>query len=282
MNAIDLTVVANVKRWMGAAVSPSWTPGLSYLVGQFIVDAALHTQRVITPGTAGGTTPTFNDGGGVTSEGPSSPQLQWQDEGFADDQTIQDCITAFSLAVLRMTGRGNADGSIPSTSPLVTPVAYNERYDGNGQRKLYVHNWPIAPSPAPVVIIGVTTIPQSTSMSTPGWVIDQDGRAFVLRGGANPYHQVFGGGRARMERGGYRFALGEQNINLQYSGGFSGVPYDLEMTARKVVALNFKRTGWIGQRSQAMAEGGGTVSYGTWEMDPDCERTLLYYRRFNF
>jgi hypothetical protein len=45
------------------------------------------------------------------------------------------------------------------------------------------------------------------------------------------------------------------------------------------VALNYKRRAWLGQRSQSMAAGAGTTSYGTWEMDDDCKRDILEYRR---
>ena len=65
---------------------------------------------------------------------------------------------------------------------------------------------------------------------------------------------------------------------MQYTAGFATTPTDLEMCARKVVSLNYKRRGWIGQNSQAMAGGAGTVSYGQWEMDRDCVQVLEYYK----
>jgi hypothetical protein len=279
MSALDLTTVANVKAWVGSSASPQWQPNFAFPVGAFIVDAANHIQRVVVPGISGATVPTFSDGGGATTEGSSSPPLQWQDQGLSPDQTIQDCVTAFSLYALRQTGRGNSDGSIPSESPFVTPVSYNEWYDGNGQRKMYVNNWPI--NSGSLLTINGITVPQSTGITVPGWLLDQSGRAIVLRPGFSSGPATFSNVRALRGRegGGWVFALGTQNINWQYIGGFSGVPFDLEMCARKVVALNYKRTGWIGQKSQSMAAGAGTVEYGTWEMDDDCRATLEYYKR---
>jgi hypothetical protein len=200
----------------------------------------------------------------------------WIDQsGDSDDQTISDCITAFSAYLLRIFGR-SSQGSVPATSSLVAAASYDEFYDGNGQDKLYVRNWPVN-SIALLAVDGIS-IPVSTSVTSPGVVVDQSGRAIVLRGG-------YGSGPARfadLRRSGRGrsggFALGRQNVELQYNGGFAGTPEDLEMCARKVVGLNYKRTDWIGQRSQMIGNGGGSVFYDSWEMDPGCVRTIEFYR----
>lgn len=204
--------------------------------------------------------------------------------GTADDQTISDAISAFSAYVLHVTGRGPADGSIPTQSPFVTPVSYDEFYDGSGTMRQQIRNWPIV-SVTSVTIDG-QTIPQSTSINVWGWVVDQDKAFISLRGGFSPTVATFQNYRYQGGRYGYGagvqgpgFSAGIQNVEVVYSGGFAAVPLDLEMAARKTVALNYKRRGWIGQRSQAMAAGAGTVSYGTWEMDADARNTLLYYQR---
>ena len=194
-----------------------------------------------------------------------------------DDQQIQDCITAFSNYVLHLTGRGPADGSIPAHSPLVEPVSYDEFYDGTGTFRLPLRNWPITA----VVAVNVfgSAIQQSTAQNVSGWVIDQDARFISLRGGYSATVATF-----QNYRGGWGgcapgFAVGVQNVEVQYTAGFSGVPVDLEMSARKVVALNYVRRGWIGQKSQTLAQGGGTTSFGEWEMDADVMQTIQYYRR---
>lgn len=213
VNAIDLTVISNVKTWAG----------------------------VLTNG---------------------------------DDQVIQDAITAFSLYVLHLTGRGNADGSVPTASPFNSVVSYDEFYDGNGNDSLILNNWPIA-SVALVTDSGVT-ISASGSTTSPGYVIDQSKKFLVLRGGGT---SGYGWGR------GYRgslyacrgWTLGTQNIEVQYTAGFAATPFDLEMTARKVVSLNYKRRQRIDQKSQAMAQGAGTVSFYDWEMDGSDKRTIDFY-----
>jgi hypothetical protein len=195
-----------------------------------------------------------------------------------DDQEIQDCITAFSSWVLTRTGRGPQDGSIPSASPFVTPVSYTENYDGNGSDKMFLRNSPIQ-SVTTLTINGVV-IPLSAAWNQTGYVITGDKKAIALRngnGGGNAPSfttTTFGGWML-----GRYFIRGIQNVNVVYSAGYAGVPFDLEMCARKVVALNYKRTGWLGQKSQSMAHGAGTISFGDWEMDKDCERTICSYER---
>lgn len=198
-------------------------------------------------------------------------------QSVPNDTDIQDAITAFSAYVLKLTGRGPADGSVPAASPFVAPVSYNDVYDGSGTQRQPIRNWPIT-AVASLSING-QAIAQSTNINTSGWVVDGDKRFISLRGGFSPFVATFE--NYRYQRGGPcgpGFAAGVQNVEVQYTAGFAGVPVDLEMAARKTVALNYKRRGWIGQRMQALAQGGGTVSFSTWEMDPDAQRTIYYYR----
>lgn len=173
-----------------------------------------------------------------------------------EDQNVQDVVTALSAYILHLTGRGPADGSIPTSTPFATPVAYDEFYDGNGNDRLAVRNWPITAITA-VIDTGVT-IPQSTSTTSPGWFIDSDKKFIGLRGwiaDRNPYRIR----QPRTQRIG--FTLGTQNVEIQYTAGFSAIPFDLEMCVRKQAAWQYKQKGWIGQGSQAMAAGAGTISF---------------------
>jgi hypothetical protein len=81
-----------------------------------------------------------------------------------EPQMIQDAITAFSVFVLRQTGRGPQDGSQPDVlngqSPFVTPVSYFEIRDGNGNSKLPLRNWPIVSVQG--VTFGGIAVPAST------------------------------------------------------------------------------------------------------------------------
>ena len=205
----------------------------------------------------------------------------WVQLGVAgDDQIIQDAITAFSAYVLRVTGRGPADGSIPAASPLNSVVAYDEFYDGSGTERQQVRNWPIV-SVSSVNING-QVIQQSTSINTWGWVVDGDAKFISLRGGFAPNVATFQNYRFQGNRYGSRgpgFCVGNQNVEIVYSAGFAATPLDLEMVARKVVSLNYKRRTWIGQRSQQMANGAGTVSYNDWEMDNQDRQAILFYKR---
>lgn len=200
----------------------------------------------------------------------------------SQDQNISDCITAFSAYALRQTGRGPIDGTDPTTSPFVTPVAYDEFYDGSGTWRQPIRNWPIVSVAA--VLVNGTAITQSAAVLSPGWVIDGDRRFISIRGsfggsvatfrnfpyayGRNPFAGQAPGG----------FCKGIQNVEIQYTAGYAAIPFDLEMLARKIVALNYKRTGWIGQKSQSMAGGAGTVNYSDWDMDEQDRKVLQYYR----
>lgn len=204
-----------------------------------------------------------------------------------DTDNIQLAITAFSSYVLKLTGRGPSDGSIPTASPFIAPVAYNEWYDGSGTVRQFLRNWPVQSVTA--LTIGPLTIPASTGWSVPGYVIDEGKRSLSLRGGGGYVNGIltvgFGsGGFGSYGNNGRGFCNNvfwdaPQNVNVQYTAGFSGVPIDLEQCALKVVAQTIRRRQWIGQKSQSMAQGAGTVSYTDLEMDKDDVRKIEFYRR---
>jgi hypothetical protein len=196
-----------------------------------------------------------------------------------DDQTLQDAITSFSAYVLRITGRGPADGSIPAASPFVAPVAYDEFYDGSGTERQQVRNWPII-SVASVSVDGIA-IPQSTAINVSGYVVDGDAKFISIRGGFSANVATFQNYRFQTRGSGGRggFCNGIQNVEIVYTAGFAATPFDLEFVARKVVSLNYKRKDWIGQRSQQMANGAGSTFYNDWEMDRQDERTISFYAR---
>ena len=125
-----------------------------------------------------------------------------------------------------------------------------------------IRNWPIT-SVSSVTVNG-QAMPQSTSIQVWGWVVDGDGKFISLRGGYAPgvatfQNYQYQGGRYGYGAGvqGPGFCAGIQNVEIIYTAGFASVPFDLEMMARKVVSLNYKRARWIGQRMQAMAQGAG-------------------------
>lgn len=192
-----------------------------------------------------------------------------------DDSQIQDIITAFSAQVLRWTGRGTQDGSFPTVSPFTSVVSYTETYDGSGTLRQPIRNWPITSVTS--LNVNGQSIPQSTSVNVWGWVIDGDAKFISMRGGypsSNRWSPRYQGAVGLPG-----FCDGIQNVAISYTAGFSTVPLDLEMAARKTCALYYKRRGWIGQRSQAMAQGAGSVFFDSSEVEQDVMRTILYYQR---
>lgn len=211
---------------------------------------------------------------------------QWAEvQGPNDNALLQLCITGFSMFVLRQTGYGNSDGSQPTSSPFLAPVAYTENYDGNNNRRLFLNNYPIQ-SVTTLTISGLA-IPQSTSWGQQGWVIDQGGKSISLRsgggmGGSQPVTTNFW-----VCTGGFVFVkdpLNPMNINVQYTAGFNGTPYDLIEMAVRVCATNYKRHQFLDLASVSISTGGGsgTTRYRDWGMTPLDERTLLSYKRLSY
>src|SRR5690349_23195383 len=148
--------------------------------------------------------------------------------GTSDDTTIQDCITAFSAYVLRITARSNADGSIPAASPFNSVVSYNEWYDGPGGTRLMLRNWPVVTVTS--VTVDTVTIPQSTAPNVPGWVIDGSAKSLSMRGNGNAGFVngslVVGFQNLRSFARGFVFSDSQpQNVNVQYTAGFTAVPF---------------------------------------------------------
>lgn len=195
-----------------------------------------------------------------------------------DGGNVQLCLTSWSFYWLRMCSMGNADGSVPTKSPFVEVVDYDECYDGQGNFRQGTRVDPI--KAVSLVQVGLVAIPQSTAIGVPGWVIDGSGKFIAIRnaGGGNPGMPLTVGFASR-PGGGYRFLDGIQNVRLKYSAGFAGTPFDIQEKSIKAVAINYKRKSWLDQKSQAMAGGAGTVSYNDWEISPDIRACMRNYMR---
>jgi hypothetical protein len=196
-----------------------------------------------------------------------------QTTNSGDDQIIQDAITGFSLYVLHQTSRGNADGSVPVASPFNSVVSYDEFYDGNGNNILPLNNWPIV-AVSSVNDSGLALSP-SNGLTGAGYVIDQSKKFLVLRCGGSAYPQRSGRyGSPYNYRAGW--SLGTQNIEVKYTAGFAATPFDLEMMARQVVSRTYKSRQAIGQKTQAMAAGAGTIVWN-WDMSDQDKKVIQYY-----
>lgn len=174
---------------------------------------------------------------------------------------IQGLITSASQYWLWRTGQGS----------LSQVVAYNEWYDGNGQNRLFLRNQPVTA----ITTISINGVPVAASngYGIPGVMIHQDGKSLVIRpgGGSSVTTSTF-------LAGGQIFERGMQNINAQYSAGYASTPPDVADKATQMVAVNFKRRGWIDQASQMLSQA-GTISYQKWEIPPEVERTIRNYTR---
>jgi hypothetical protein len=197
-----------------------------------------------------------------------------------NDALIQSFITDFSLWCLRIAGRGPIDGSVPAQSPFCSVVAYVESYDGTGTFRQFLRNWPIT------VLTAVTFHGRSQTIVTPsdtianGILIDASAKSISIRGGNFSSQRCSPGAfRGGPYGSGAGFPQGVQNIQVSYSAGFSVIPFDLQTMATRVVGLAIKRGAWIGQRSQSLAQGGGTVSYTSAMMDERDQSVLDFYRR---
>ena len=196
-----------------------------------------------------------------------------------DGGNVQLCLTSWSFYWLRMCSMGNADGSVPTKSPFVEVVDYDEFYDGQGNYRQGTRVDPI--TAVRLVQVNSVAIPPSLAIGQPGWVIDGSGKFIALRsgsGGGNPIGPLTVG-FSSAPGGGYRFLPGIQNVRIQYSAGFAATPPDIEEKSIKAVAINYKRKSWLDQKSQAMAGGAGTVSYNDWEIPPDVRACMRNYMR---
>ncbi len=198
-----------------------------------------------------------------------------KDDNVSDDATIQLCITAASLYWLWYTGRDSTSDVI--TSPFVAPIAYNENYDGSGSNRMFLRNVPIRSVQS--LTINTRTIPQSTAFGQSGWLIDSSQKSLVIRGGGGS-SQSFTTDTLFIGAVGNFFAKGLQNVNVQYTAGFNGVPVDVQLAATQMIAVNYKRKDWIDQASRAMAGGAGTTSYRAWEMPAEVRSVMNNYKRY--
>ena len=196
---------------------------------------------------------------------------EWLNQAEATDATIiQTAITNFSQYVLTRTGRR----SLSSIAEYA-----NELYSGNGRDKLFLRDYPI--KSVTTLIVNGQTIPESTSWSMPGWVIDPSGEScsLVLRG--NPGRVM--AGEAMWEQVGigsslYKFWTGILNVEVDYTAGYTTTPFDLQQMATQLVATMYRRKEWLDQVSQ-MQPNVGTTAYSRLEMPPECASVINRYTK---
>ena len=182
-----------------------------------------------------------------------------------DDFILQDLITQGSQFLINEVRRG---------ADLYSSTTYSERYDGNGQDFLRLRHNPV--TAVSQVKVGNTVIPQSPDYVLPGWAINQNnfdgtGTGLIMVPGNYNYPQPFSTYSV--------FCKGRMNVLVNYTAGYSMVPADLVEATVELVGQNYKRRGWIDEKSQAMPMGAGTKTFRDWSFTPKISRVIQYYRR---
>lgn len=196
-----------------------------------------------------------------------------------DDELIQSCITAVSAYILWRTGQGDQSGDL-SQSPLAQVCNFTDIYDGSGTYRLFLHNRPIVNVSA--VVVDGFSVPASSGSAVAGFVIDGTRKSIALRpglGSSNFGWTNWQAGPYRAYTRWPRFTEGIQNVSVQYSAGYAQTPFDLELAAKRIVALNYKRRDWTGELSRSMGIGAGSVRLSATEIDPQDEGIILAYTR---
>jgi hypothetical protein len=75
------------------------------------------------------------------------------------------------------------------------------------------------------------------------------------------------------------FCIGTQNIEVQYTAGYSLTPYDVNDAVIKLVGYQFKRAAWVGMKQTIHAQTLGTRTFESWWVPPEVEEVIQYYRR---
>lgn len=87
-------------------------------------------------------------------------------------------------------------------------------------------------------------------------------------------------GQYSVTSGLYTFNSADANKTVVITYTTGDPPDDIELAVRKWVALNYKRRQWIDQKSQAMAQGAGTITLRDWEFSPDIQALFKQYKRY--
>lgn len=184
------------------------------------------------------------------------------DAATEDNLKIQALITGLSQSWLTKTGR----------SSLNSVGSFNEVYDGNGSFRLFLDNWPI------LIIISVQvfpyTLPLSTSLGQFGVFIERSQKSIAIRpGGLGTLTSPGYGPQATC------FLQGIGNMQVQYTGGYNGIPNDIFEAVTWQVAQAYKKRDSINIESMSMGGGAGSTSFVKWDWTPEIKATLRDYTK---
>lgn len=186
-----------------------------------------------------------------------------------NDLLLQLLISSFTTFVLNRT----------SMSSFSQPQTYTEIYDGNNNMRLMLRNYPILSLTS--VLVGAYTVPLSTGVNVPGIYIDGIKRSIAFRNAPFfwPNYSVISATLFP-----YSFVKGQGNIQVQYTAGYTQVPYDLQDAAMRAVAIYYKRRNYLDLDSNTLSAGAGvsgTVRYRSWDLPPEINKVISFYSRYS-
>ena len=251
-DARDLCVLTDVRAWLGLSGRPIQSISKA---AQAVVGCSNHgavVGNVVGFSLVGGMVEINNQTGTVVAVGDantftvninSSAFTAYTSGGAVglDDGIISRLITAVSVWV--DTYLGNAFQS----------NVYNEWRNGTGGIQYFPSHYPIGS--IQVLTINGISIPASSGPGVAGYRFTNE--VIILEG--------------------YTFQRAKQNVNIQYTAGYSTIPADLSQAAISLVALRWRERDRIGIKSKGLA--GETVVFNTSDMPDDVQTVLDTYRK---
>lgn len=157
-------------------------------------------------------------------------------KGDADDALLARLITAASAYIETWTNRTFAS------------QAYSELRDGTGGQKMMFAETPV--SAVSSVVVNGLPIPPYAGGTGAGYKFDA----------------------SRVVLFGYTFGRGHNNVELNYTAGYSATPPEIEQACIELVSLRYKERDRIGHQSKSLV--GETVTFMIRDF-PDSVRTIL-------
>jgi hypothetical protein len=261
----ELTVVADNTFYVGQQVQFN-NMTAAFLNGQVVtLDTASSTQFTA-PFTYVGTYPTTPDVG--VAQGLQTVTF--------DDVLLGQMVTDASQLIYDLCGRDILydDEGNPTGGMFNEPTEYTEVQDGQGGIRAFLRNAPIQSVTS--VTVGSQTVPASTGLTNPGYVIDQNRRSIAIRpGGGSGTFQNFGNFYGALS---WTFCEGIQNVQFVYTAGYASVPSDLAEACAMLVAVNYARKSRLELASVALPEAGQT-SYRGFAIPPQVLIVINKYKR---
>src|SRR5574337_306541 len=165
------------------------------------------------------------------------------------------------LAIANTADDGILARLIPAASTMIQDVLgrvfastwFDEIYDGNNSAKLIVVNYPVTAVSS--VTIDGDVIPVSTGVKVNGYSFNVF--SIFLRG--------------------YIFTQGLQNVEVNYTAGYTTTPYDVEQECIRLVSLMYKQKERIGVSGKGI--GPEHISYDLKDQADKIKTNLRHYIR---